>query len=117
MTANNGPARLLRNQGGSAGNRLRVRLEGVTSNRDGIGAMVRLMAEGRRRWSTVRSGSSYLSQSELPLTFGLGGAAAAEQLEVIWPSGRRETIGTVPANQAITIREGSGVVARRSFGG
>ena len=112
ITANNGPARLLRNQGRTGRNRLRVRLEGVASNRDGIGAVVRVTAGGRTRWSMVRSGSSYLSQSELPLTFGLDRAAAAEQLEVIWPSGRREAIGAVPANQSVTIREGSGITAR-----
>ena len=75
ITANNGPARLLRNDGGNRNRWLRVRTEGTTSNRDGIGAKV----AGRRRgqphqWRMVKTGSSYCSQSELPVTFGLGSA-------------------------------------------
>src|SRR6185369_17246778 len=75
ITANNGPARLLRNDGGNRNHMLRVKTVGTTANRDGIGAKVRVTLEnGTTQWGLVRSGSSYLSQSELTLTFGLGAA-------------------------------------------
>ena len=77
ITTNNGPARLLRNDGGDKNGFVRVRLVGRKSNRDGIGAKVSLVGPGgRKAWSMVKTGSSYLSQSELPVTFGLGGAKA-----------------------------------------
>ncbi|HXG55298.1 MAG TPA: CRTAC1 family protein [Vicinamibacterales bacterium] len=115
VTASNGPARILRNQGGNARNSLRVRLEGVTSNRDGIGAVVHVTVGARRQWGMVRSGSSYLSQSELPLTFGLDRASTAGPIDVLWPSGRRDTIPAADANQTITIKEGRGIVQRLPF--
>jgi hypothetical protein len=63
----------------------------------------------------VKAGSSYLSQNDLRAHFGLGAAARADRLEVLWPSGRMETIADVPANQIITIEEGRGIVARQAF--
>jgi len=111
VTTSNGPARLLRNDGGNTRGSLQVRLAGVTSNRDGIGAVVSVMAGGRRRWATVRSGSSYLSQSELRLTFGLAGEASAGPIEVTWPSGQRDTVARVEANHVLTIKEGSASAA------
>jgi hypothetical protein len=63
----------------------------------------------------VRAGSSYLSQNDLRLHFGLGAAAQAERVEVLWPSGRTETLRAVPAGQIITIAEGKGIVARTKF--
>ena len=73
VTANNGPAVLLRNDGGNRNRWLRVRLAGTKSNRDGIGAKVTLtLPGGGKSWGVVKTGSSYCSQSELPLTFGLG---------------------------------------------
>ena len=109
MTTNNGPARLLRNDGGT--NRmLRVALEGTSSNRTGIGARVRLAYEsGLTPWCLVKTGSSYLSQSELPLTFGLGTRAKVSGIEVVWPNGRAERLPGVAAGQAITIVEGKGI--------
>src|SRR6185436_15556210 len=82
ITSNNGPARLLRNDGGNGNHWLRVRTVGTTSNRDGIGARVTVTAGGRRQWAVVKTGSSYCSQSELPLTFGLGPAAVPAKVEV-----------------------------------
>jgi hypothetical protein len=63
----------------------------------------------------VKSGSSYLSQSELPLTFGLGKPEAGKSvnLEIAWPSGRKDSITNVKANQFITVQEGKGIVAAR----
>ena len=110
ITANGGAPRLLRNDT-AAGNVLRVQLAGTTANRDGIGARVEVTADGRTRWRQSRTGSSYASQSELPLTFGLGGAAGVESVRVIWPGGRVDETGPLEANQRITIQEGAGIVA------
>ncbi len=113
VTVNNGPARLLRNDGGSDRQRLRVRLAGVKSNRDAIGAFVRVThASGTSPWLMVKTGSSYASQSELPLTFGLGSTKAVTRIEVKWPDGRVETLPGADANQSLTIVEGKGITAR-----
>ncbi len=109
LTENNGPVRYLRNDGGNRQRWLRVTLKGTRSNRSGIGATVTAtLAGGAKRWGMVKTGSSYLSQSELPLTFGLGTEARVAGLEVRWPSGQVDTIGSVDANRAITIVEGRG---------
>ncbi|HJQ70148.1 MAG TPA: CRTAC1 family protein [Blastocatellia bacterium] len=112
ITANNGPARLLRNDGGNQNNLLRVRTQGVASNRDGIGAKITLkLADGGQAWNLVKTGSSYCSQSELALTFGLGKAEKVARVEVAWPSGRVDTLTDVNANQEIIVQEGKGIVA------
>jgi hypothetical protein len=111
MNVNNGPARLLRNDGGNGGNLIRIRTIGTTSNRDGIGARVDVTAAGgRRAWQIVKTGSSYASQSELPLTFGLGAASNVESIRVTWPNGRVDVVAGQQANQVLTIEEGKGVV-------
>jgi hypothetical protein len=116
ITANNGPARLLRNDNGNQNDMLRVKTIGTRSNRDGIGAKVTVKtANGTRLFAMVKSGSSYLSQSELPLTFGLGKpeAGKAVSVEIVWPSGHKDSISNVKANQFITVQEGKGIVAAR----
>jgi enediyne biosynthesis protein E4 len=110
VTANNGPARLLRNDASPSGNALRIRAIGAASNRDGIGAHVQLSLGGQKLWQIVKTGSSYLSQSELPVTFGLGNATSVDEVRITWPSGRVDVTGRQNANQAITVREGGGVV-------
>ncbi|HEY7501544.1 MAG TPA: CRTAC1 family protein [Vicinamibacterales bacterium] len=116
VTTNNGPARLLRNEGGERNQRLRLRLAGRTSNRDAIGAFARVAhASGTSPWLMVKTGSSYCSQSELPLTFGLGAAKAVTKIEVKWPNGQLETLPGADANQTLTIEEGRGVTARRGY--
>src|SRR5262249_3430208 len=94
ITANHGPARVLRNDAGEKNQQLRVRLAGGgKSNRDAIGAFARVTsANGTSPWMMVRTGSSYLSESELPLTFGLGSAAKVTKIEVKWPDGAVESI-------------------------
>ena len=112
VTVNNGPARLLRNDDGNRNNMLRVQTIGATSNRDGIGARIEVTAHGGASlWQIVKTGSSYASQSELPVTFGLGRAAGVGGLTVRWPSGRVDSVGAVKANQFVTIKEGAGVVS------
>jgi hypothetical protein len=110
ITENNGPARLLRNDGGNQNRWLRVRTQGTTSNRDGIGARVTVMLDGKRLSGVVKTGSSYCSQSELPLTFGLGKSAKVNGVEVTWPNGKSETIRDVGSNQTIVLVEGKGRV-------
>jgi hypothetical protein len=112
VTENNGPARLLRNDGGNANGFLRVRVEGVASNRSAIGARVALTTTGgATRLAYVKTGSSYLSQSELPLTFGLGRDQRAASLEVTWPSGRVEKVAAPgPGTRRLVVREGQGLV-------
>src|SRR5271170_5057830 len=114
ITANNGPARLLRNDNANQNDVLRVKLIGTKSNRDGIGAKVTLTTgTGAAMTRMVKGGSSYLSQSELPLTFGLGkpGSAKSSRLQIVWPSGHKDSIADVKPNQFITIQEGKGIVS------
>ncbi len=114
LTANGGPAHLYRNQGGS-NHSLRVKLIGTKSNRDGIGAVVRVNSGNDHQWQMLRSGSSYLSQSELVLTFGLATATKADSVEVQWPSGEVQKLSNVPANEMITVEEDKGIVGTRAY--
>jgi hypothetical protein len=114
ITANHGPTRLLRNDNGNQNDVLRVKTIGTKSNRDGIGARVTVITKkGERLMRMVKTGSSYLSQSELPLTFGLGkpGAESSVHLEIVWPSGQKDSIPDVKPNQFVTVREGKGIVS------
>jgi hypothetical protein len=108
ISTNNGPAHLLRNDGGNRNHWLCVRLAGTKSNRDGIGAVVRVESAGGKQWNMVRSGSSYCSQSDLALTFGLGKDTSAN-LEVDWPSGAQQHFQNVAANQRVRIDESHGL--------
>ena len=107
---NQGPARLLRNDGGNHNHWLTVRTVGSKSNRDGIGAIVRVESAGGAQSQTVHSGSSYCSQSDLALTFGLGADTAVRSIDVVWPSGARDHLAVTAANQFIKIEEGRGLV-------
>jgi len=114
VTSNDGPARLLRNDGGNQNDMLRIKLVGTRSNRDGIGAKITAITnKGLRQFAMVKSGSSYLSQSELPVTFGLGKPEDGKtvHLDIVWPSGAKQSISEVKANQYITIQEGKGIVS------
>jgi hypothetical protein len=95
-----------------------VKLVGTKSNRDGIGAVVRVTSSNDkdRQWKMLRSGSSYLSQSELVLTFGLGVQAKADTIEIQWPSGQVDKLSNINAGQTITVQEGKGAIANRAYG-
>ncbi len=110
IATNGGPAVLFRNTG-ATNNRLRIKLIGTKSNRDGIGATVRVTAGSDTQTKMLRSGSSYLSSSELVLTFGLGTHAQVDSIEIQWPSGAKESVSKVSSNQFITIKEGSGIAS------
>jgi hypothetical protein len=93
---------------------LRVKTIGTRSNRDGIGAKITIKtSKGLRLFGMVKDGSSYLSQSELPITFGLGKPDAEKtvSLEIVWPSGKKESITNVKPNQFITLEEGKGMIS------
>jgi len=119
LSTNGGPAYLFLNEatGGAAANKsLRVKLVGTKSNRDGIGAIVKLTSNGVTQSQMLRSGSSYLSASELVLTFGLGQSEKVDSLEVRWPSGQTDKLSNVTAGQTITVTESKGQTAARKFG-
>jgi enediyne biosynthesis protein E4 len=111
VSSNNGPAYLFRNDGGNRNHWLCLRLSGSRSNRDGIGAVVRVASASGRQWSTVRSGSSYCSQSDLALTFGLGLDISAT-VEIDWPSGIKQQLGKLAADQFLKVDEARGIVGR-----
>jgi hypothetical protein len=110
LTTNGGPAYLFRNENGNQARFIRFKAVGANSNHSGIGAKITItLADKSRQWQVVHSGSSYCSQSELPLTFGLGRNDRVESVEVEWPSGKKETISNLAANQLYVLKEGSGV--------
>ena len=116
MTTNAGRPWLFRNEGGT-NQSLRVKLVGTKSNRDGIGAIVKVVSAKDQQSHTLRSGSSYLSQSELVLTFGLGSLKKADVVEVYWPSGAVDKLANVDAGQTVTVQEGKGIVGSKPYGG
>jgi hypothetical protein len=115
VTNNGGPVELLRNDGGNARNSLSVQLIGRTSNRDGIGARVRITSGAQTQVREVKAGSSYLTSSDVRAHFGLGRAERVERLDVRWPNGRTDMVQNVAANQIVTIREGDGLVKQTPF--
>jgi hypothetical protein len=115
LTTNNGPAYLYRNDQ-LAGNRsIRFRLVGTKSNRDAIGATVQIVSAGLRQSRMVKSGSSYLSQSELPLTFGLEKLDRVESAVIYWPSGRTEEFKDLSAGRCYECIEGRGITPQNGF--
>ena len=114
VTTNGGRVYLFHNEG-TTGHSLRIKLRGVRSNRDGIGSIVRITAGADKQWKMLRSGSSYLSQSELVLTFGLGSLTKVDAMEVQWPSGQKDELKNVSAGQTVTIKEGQGIVLSEPY--
>ena len=112
VTGNGRAAELLRNEG-PGGGAILVRLEGMESNPNAIGARVRVTAGGRTQVREVKAGSSYLSQHDLRVHVGLGDARAVERIEVRWPSGRIDVVADLPAGELVTVREGLGVTGRQ----
>jgi hypothetical protein len=118
LSTNGGPAYLFRNEaqpGGVANRSVRLKLVGTRSNRDGIGAVVRLSAGGDTQTQMLHSGSSYLSSSELVLTFGLTQRDKADNIEIRWPSGQVDHLASIAASQTITVTEGKGQTLARPY--
>jgi hypothetical protein len=115
ITTNNGPAYLYRNDQ-TAGNRIiRIRLVGTKSNRDAIGASLKLFHGTTTQSRLVKSGSSYLSQSELPITFGLGKRDKIDRLVIDWPSGRTEEYKGLAAGRSYECVEAKGITPLPGF--
>jgi len=115
ITENNGPARLYRNEQAPGRQSIRFELVGVESNRDAIGAEVVVEIGGARQRARVHSGSSYLSQSELPLTFGLGREDRITRALIKWPNGRQEEFPRLQSGRRYRIVEGQGVAESHPF--
>jgi hypothetical protein len=115
MTTNNGPAYLYRNDQVANHRSIRFHLIGSKSNRDAIGALVRIFYEGQTQSRMVRGGSSYLSQSELPVTFGLGSGEKIDRVVIDWPSSRTEEFKDLRAGIAYKCMETKGIEAKSGF--
>jgi hypothetical protein len=115
LTTNNGPAYLYRNDQLAGNKSIRFRLVGTKSNRDGIGATVQIFSGGLSQSRMVKSGSSYLSQSELPVMFGLEKRDQIDRVVIQWPSGRTEEYKNLAAGRAYECVEGKGITAQQRF--
>ena len=115
ITTNNGPAYLYRNDLLSGNRSIRFRLVGTKSNRDAIGARVRIFVDGTIQSRLVKGGSSYLSQSELPVTFGLEKHDRIDRAVIDWPSGRTEEYKNLAAGRCYECTEGKGIVAQDGY--
>ena len=115
LTTNNGPAYLYRNDQLSGNRSIRFRLVGTKSNRDGIGATVRVFAGGLMQSRLVKGGSSYLSQSELPVTFGLEKRDRIERVVIDWPSGRTEEFKKLASGRCYECTEGKGIAPQDGY--
>ena len=111
-----GPPTLLRNDGGNSRNGILIKCLGTRSNRSGIGTRVKVTNGAHSQIDEVRSGSSYYSQSDFRLHFGLGDATTADSVELSWPSGVKETFRDLPAGHLFVIQETKGIVSRQRFG-
>ena len=115
LTTNNGSAHLYRNDQQAGNHSIRFRLVGTKSNRDGIGATLRVFIGGLTQSRLVKGGSSYLSQSELPVTFGLEKRDRIERLVIDWPSGRTEEYKNLAAGRCYECTEGKGIVPQDGY--
>ncbi|MGB7847906.1 MAG: CRTAC1 family protein [Candidatus Acidiferrum sp.] len=118
LSTNGGRVYLFQNEAtGEAAlqNSLRIKLVGTKSNRDGIGTVVKVTAAGETESQLMRSGSSYLSASELVLTFGLARHEKADAIEIRWPSGQVDNLSNVPAGQTVSVTEGKGINDSRKY--
>lgn len=119
LSTNGGPVYLFENDAtGEAAlqKSLRIKLVGTKSNHDGIGSVVRVTAGADKQMEMLRSGSGYLSASELVLTFGMARHDKADAIEIRWPSGQVDQLRNVPVGRTITVTEGKGITSSRKYG-
>ena len=110
-----GPPTLLRNDGGNKNNWIMIKCVGTKSNRSAIGTRVKITCGDHSQIDEVMSGSSYYSQNDFRLHFGLGSASKVDRVDVAWPSGVKETFPNLPANRLIILQETKGIVEQRKF--
>jgi len=103
---------LLRNDGGNANHWLSVLLIGTKSNRDGVGASLKISSQGFVHVEQAKGGMSYMSANDPRIHFGLGKRTKMESLEITWPSGQVDRLSSVPVDQIIAVKEGAGIVVR-----
>jgi len=115
LTTNDGPAYLYRNEQRAGNGIIRFRLVGTKSNRDAIGANLRIFHGGASQSRMVKAGSSYLSQSELPVTFGLERRDRIDRVVLDWPSGRTEEYRNLTAGRCYECVEGKGISPQDGF--
>ncbi len=111
-----GPPSLLRNDGGNRNHWIMIKCVGTRSNRSAIGTRVKVTSGGHSQIDEVMSGSSYYSQNDFRLHFGLGRATQADSVELIWPSGLKESFQNLPANHLFVLQEAKGILDTRKFG-
>jgi len=117
LSTNGGVVHLFRNvASGKANHSVRFKLIGTKSNRDGIGAVVRVTTSDGTQTQMLKSGSSYLAANELVLTFGLGPLTKADSVEIHWPSGQVGKLANLNAGQTVTVSEATGVTKATWFG-
>ena len=104
---------LLRNDGGNANHWLEILLIGTRSNRDGIGASLKLTSEGIVHVEQAKGGMSYMSANDPRIQFGLGKRTKIDSLEITWPSGQVDKLTNVPIDKIIAVKEGTGIVPRK----
>jgi hypothetical protein len=113
LNMNDNPS-LLRNDGGNKNNWINIKLLGTHCNRSAIGARVRVVTGKHAQIDEVHTGTSVMSQSDLRLSFGLGGSRQADLIEVKWPTTQKvERFSNIAANQFLTIKEGAGIIKRQ----
>jgi len=105
MTSVGRRAVLLKNQGARGGHWIQIRAEGTTSNKFGLGATVRVRTAGRLQVREINNAASYLSSSDTRLHVGLGSDKIIQELEILWPSGRRQMLKEVAVDQILTVKE------------
>jgi len=110
-----GPPTLLRNDGGNKNNWIMIRCVGTRSNRSAIGTRVKVTSGDHSQIDEVMSGSSYYSQNDFRLHFGMGRASQVDRVEVAWPSGVKESFTNLPANHLFILQETKGILERRKF--
>jgi len=112
FTTNGGPAYVLRNETKTDNHWLTLSLVGHKSNRDGIGAVIKLTTAAGSQWVTVTTGGSYLSASDKRAHFGLGTAPVAQSIEIRWPSGIVQKLSNIHADQILTVNEPIATLAK-----
>ncbi len=110
-----GSPSVLRNDGGNAGNSVLIKTVGARSNRDGIGARVKIVSGDLTQIDEVRSGASYISHNDLRLHFGLEKRTKIDRIEIRWPGGAVDNIEGVGVNRILVVKEGKGLVEQKEF--